>query len=328
MVLVTLLWSTAGVVTRQLERAEGLEVTFLRSGFNALALVLILSAWRGPRHLWRSLCAADLALWLSGLCWATMFTAFMLALSLTSVANVLVTMAVAPLLTALGARVWLGFRLSTVTWVALGLAGLGIAIMFGGELGQGSRRDVSGMLVALGVPLASATNWLILQRFAFAARPKRSAVQPATGRPKGADDQPDAAPQRDFLPAVLIGALLSTLVSLPLAWPIEAAPRDVAWLAALGCFQLALPCLLMVSLARTLPGPELALLALLEVLFGVLLVWWIAGEAPRPAALWGGALVLVALLGNELLGLWHSRLPAGAQPANASNLPPRGEPAP
>jgi drug/metabolite transporter (DMT)-like permease len=320
MVLVTLLWSTAGVVTRQLERAEGLEITCLRSGFNALALVVILALLRGPRALWKSLRQADLALWLSGLCWGTMFTAFMLALSLTSVANVLVTMAVAPLLTALGARLWLGFRLSAVTWAALGLAAVGIAIMFGGELGQGSRRDVIGMLVALGVPLASATNWLILQRFAFAKRP---AAEPRSSAADG-HAEPGNSPARDFLPAVLIGALVSTLISLPLAWPIEAAPRDVAWLAALGCFQLALPCLLMVVLARTLPGPELALLSLLEVLFGVLLVWWIAGEAPQPAALWGGSLVLIALVGNELLGLWRVRVQSPANPTgqpSARSLP-------
>jgi hypothetical protein len=40
-----------------------------------------------------------------------MFTAFMLALTLTSVANVLVTMAVGPFLTALIARVFIGHRI-------------------------------------------------------------------------------------------------------------------------------------------------------------------------------------------------------------------------
>jgi hypothetical protein len=39
MVLVTLMWSTAGVVTRHLEAARSFEVTFWRSAFNALALV-------------------------------------------------------------------------------------------------------------------------------------------------------------------------------------------------------------------------------------------------------------------------------------------------
>ncbi len=39
MVLATLLWSIAGVVTRHLEAARSFEVTFWRSLFNALALL-------------------------------------------------------------------------------------------------------------------------------------------------------------------------------------------------------------------------------------------------------------------------------------------------
>jgi len=40
MVLVTLLWSTAGVVSRHLEVATGFEINFWRSGFNALTLAV------------------------------------------------------------------------------------------------------------------------------------------------------------------------------------------------------------------------------------------------------------------------------------------------
>ena len=42
MILVTLMWSIAGVVSRQLETARGFEMTFWRSAFNALALVVLL----------------------------------------------------------------------------------------------------------------------------------------------------------------------------------------------------------------------------------------------------------------------------------------------
>ena len=47
MVLVTLLWSIAGVVTRHLDAAQSFEVTFWRSFFNALAMTLILTVLRG-----------------------------------------------------------------------------------------------------------------------------------------------------------------------------------------------------------------------------------------------------------------------------------------
>src|SRR5687767_1995629 len=94
LVACSLMWSIAGVVSRHFQAAQGFEVTFWRSAFNALALVVLLSAWRGPAALWRDLRGGGRALWLSGLCWATMYTAFMMALSFTTVANVLVTMSI------------------------------------------------------------------------------------------------------------------------------------------------------------------------------------------------------------------------------------------
>jgi len=47
MVLVTAMWSIAGVVTRHLDQARGFEVTFWRSAFTALGLMVILTAWKG-----------------------------------------------------------------------------------------------------------------------------------------------------------------------------------------------------------------------------------------------------------------------------------------
>ena len=64
-----------------------------------------------------------------------------------------------------------------------------------------------------------------------------------------------------MLPAVMLGALLSALAMLPLAWPLQASNHDIGLLALLGVVQLAIPCLLVVRLARELPAPEIALLA-------------------------------------------------------------------
>ena len=58
--------------------------------------------------------------------------------------------------------------------------------------------------------------------------------------------------------------------------------------------------------ARSLKAPEVSLLALLEVIFGILLAWLGAGEAPGAEVLIGGTLVIGALFVNELLG-WRSR---------------------
>ena len=287
MIVVTLLWSSAGVVTRQLEAARSFEVTFWRSGFNALFLAAILAFQRGTALL-SQLRSAPRAVWVSGLAWSVMFTAFMVALTLTSIANVLVTMALGPLLTALFARVFLHHKLPARTWIAIIVGSAGIAWMFGHEFRGGE--GMLGILVALGVPIAAATNWTVLQH--------------AAGQDDAEPDEP--APVNDMPLAVLIGAAISALFALPLAWPMQAGAHDLTLLAGLGLFQLAVPCLLVVQVTRVLAGPEVALLGLLEVIFGVLWAWLLAGENPSSATIVGGLLVLAALIGNELLAWRHN----------------------
>ena len=278
MVVVTLMWSIAGVVTRQLEAAHSFEVTFWRSAFTVLALAVLLPAVRGPAVVLRSLREGGRVLWVSGLCWSVMFTAFMVAITLTDVANVLVTMALAPLLTALFARTFLGHRLAARTWAAIVVAGIGIAWMYAREVSGADPRHLLGTAVALAVPLAAAINWVLIQHSRQAA-------------------------DVDLLPAVFIGAAVSAAVTLPLSLPFVASAHDLALLALLGVVQLAVPCLMSVAAARHLSAPEASLLALLEVLFGVAWVWLGAGEAPSVHVLGGGALVLLALASNEFMAL-------------------------
>lgn len=279
MLLVTLMWSMAGVVTRQLESARSFEVTFWRSLFTVLSLLLLLPFFQG-RVVFSRIRHGGPALWVSGVCWGVMFTAFMVALTLTSVANVLVTLAISPFVTALLARVFIGQRIPARTWLAIALAGVGISWMYGGQMDLS--RQLGGTLVALLVPLAAASNWTLVQYSRLHGQ------------------------KIDMVPAVLVGAALSALVTLPLSLPFSASPHDMALLAFLGLFQLAIPCVLSVLCAGVLKAPEVALLALLEVIFGILLAWFGANEVPGASVLAGGTLVIAALLINELIG-WRQK---------------------
>jgi drug/metabolite transporter (DMT)-like permease len=221
-----------------------------------------------------------------------MFTAFMIALTLTTVANVLIVLAVGPLITALFARVFLHHQLPARTWAAIALGGGGIAWMFGQETASGV--SLIGSLVAVFVPCASAVNYTLLQ----------SIAQPRADAGKRSPD---------MLPTILVGALISAGLTLPLAWPLQASPHDIALLALLGVVQLAIPCLLLVRVSRELPAAEIALLGLLEILFGVLWAWLGAAEQPSPATLTGGGLVIAALIFNEALALRQKRVTLAAE---------------
>ena len=278
MVAVALMWSTAGVITRHLESARSFEITFWRSAFTALSLLVILPIFQG-RQVFHKIRQGNAAFWVSGVCWSVMFTAFMVALTLTSVANVLVTMAIGPLLTALVARIFIGHRIPVRTWLAIVVAGAGIVYMYGAQVADAS---LLATLVTLCVPLAGAVNWTVTQH------------SHAQGR------------DVDLVPAVLVGAVISAALTLPLAFPFRATAHDLSLLAFLGLGQLAIPCVLSVICARVLKAPEISLLALLEVIFGILLAWVGAHEVPSASVLIGGGVVIGALVINELIG-WRSR---------------------
>jgi drug/metabolite transporter (DMT)-like permease len=270
MLLAPLLWSSAGVVTRHIERAEAFEQVFWRSLFAfafvaaSLALLKRITPFKAIRNAgWPGL--------FSGAMWAVMFTAFVVALSLTTTANTLVTMSISPLLTVLFARIALSDPLPLRTWVAAGVAAAGIVWMFSSSMEDSGH--VAGMLVAFFVPVAAALNVVVLRA---------------------------SAAKVDLIPAVMLGGALSCLIALPLALPFSASAKDVLLLALLGVFQLGLPCMLLVLASRALLAPELALLGLLEVVLGPLWAWLGAGEVPARATLFGGAVVLGALAGNEL----------------------------
>lgn len=278
MIACTMMWSIAGVVTRHLEQAKSFEVTFWRSFFTLVSLLIILPMIHG-KSLLSKFKRGGWYLWISGVCWSVMFTAFMTALTMTSVANVLITLSLGPMLTALFARILIGHKLPIRTSIAIFVASLGIAYMYAAQINLNDMKQLTGMLVALGVPIAAAVNWTLVQH----------------SQMQGHDV--------DLVPAVMVGALLSSLVTFPLSMPFQATGHDVTLLAMLGLVQLAIPCALAVVCARYLKAPEVSLLALLEIIFGIALAWLGANEKPGSAVLLGGSLVLGALVVNEWLGM-------------------------
>ncbi|WP_297913945.1 DMT family transporter [Thiomonas sp.] len=282
MVLCTLLWSIAGVITRHLHGHDGSALVFWRSGFAALTLLLVLGARLGPVTLARqSLAPAGggaALLWLSGFCWAVMYTAFMIALSLTTVAQTLVAVSLGPLFAALMGLLFLGTPVRARTWGAIVTAMLGMAWMFWNNLhASAGPREVAGLLIGLLVPVAAAANWVAL-RHAGARLPMQLAPMLGAG-----------------LSAASMGLFAGGHLAVD--------GHDLGWLAVLGVFQLALPGAFAVWAAQRLAPAEVALLGLLEVIFGTLWAWLGASEVPSASTLLGGGLILAALVGNELLSM-------------------------
>jgi drug/metabolite transporter (DMT)-like permease len=215
--------------------------------------------------------------------WAVMFTCFMFSLSLTTVANVLITQSLAPVFTALLAGLVLRRPVAGRTWLAIFVAAAGICLMYVFDVSSLEGRHALGVLVALGIPVAGAINWILLQR---------------------------AGTSMDLTSSVLLGAVLSAALTLPMAWPLGVSLHDLGLLAVLGVFQLGIPCILVMRAAARLAAAKTSLLALLEVVFGIVLTWLFGGETPGWATVAGGLAVLAALVYNEV---GQPRRPAAAQ---------------
>jgi drug/metabolite transporter (DMT)-like permease len=136
-------------------------------------------------------------------------------------------MSTGPFFAAIFGSLFLGERVPLRTWLAIGVALGGATLMFADGLDAG--RTV-GNLLALGVAVVFALNVVVMRRM-------RATV--------------------DMVPAVMIAGLISIVVALPFALPLELSGRDLAVLAPMGCIQLGLGCLLMTRATRTLAAGEI-----------------------------------------------------------------------
>lgn len=281
MIGATVCWASAGVLVRTLALKDAWEITFWRSFFMALFLFGVLAV-QYRDDLWARIRATGRGGVVSGMLWAIMYVCFIVALSLTTVANTLIVCSISPFMAALFGRIFLHEHVPVRTWVAMSVAVTGIVLMFVEGVGS---EGWSGILLALVIPVAFGMNVVLNRRMHTRV---------------------------DMVPTVFISGVFSCLMTIPFAWPLEAGTGDLPNLVALGVVQLGLGCLLMVIAARHLRAAEVGLLAELETVLGVASTWALVGEAPSRMALIGGVAVIVALAGDTLLGLSRSRSTAAA----------------
>ena len=276
-----LCWSTAGLIVRGVD-AGPWEITFWRSAFMTLAMVPILLMRRD--QVIADIRAAGWSMVVSGALLAATFILFILALSHTTVANALFVMACAPLLTAVIGRVFFGEPVAAHTWGAIAAAACGVALMVCNRVeAAGVPGAVRGPLVRLFVP----TN-------------------------------PNSAGHNrriSMLPGVFLAGLFSSIVAVPFALPPTAGGVEIGLLAFLGVVQLGLGLVLFTIGTRTVPAAQAVVIGLLEIVLGPFWVWLAFGEQPAAIALFGGVIVVAAVIGNAGFGVAAARRAAAGTPA-------------
>ena len=207
---------------------------------------------------------------------ASTVPAFVLAITNTSVANVVFIFASMPIFATFFGRLLLGEPVrARMVWTMLVVAA-GLAII---AYGSGSHATASwkGDLWALYISVAYALALTVLRQL------KHVSMIPA-------------------IPVAFIGVALVIWV---FADPVPAFQIQWPLFVGHGVFIGAATCLLAVG-PRYISGAEVALLILLESVLAPLLVWAVVGEHPGHRALVGGAVVISALLVSNLVALRRS----------------------
>ena len=274
----TLFTSTAGIILRLVEQADGWQVLFYRS----VSFVAVLLAYIVLRQRRRTLQAFRAVGWpglATAVALATAFSAFVLALLETTVANVLFITGTSPFFAALFAWLVLREPVRWAVWLAMAAAFCGIAITVAGGLARGS---VTGNLLALLCCLCFA--------MALVAMRRGKAV--------------------DMLPAVCLAGVLVALLSALFVDSFAVTAHDLALAVTLGVVQLGFQYILVTAGSRHVPAAEIALIGRIVIVLGPLWVWLGVGEVPSQTTLIGGAIVLAAVIGQAA---WTLRPGAGTR---------------
>ena len=262
--LAAVVWSTAGVLQRQLSVGVATQVGG-RALFAALAVAAYVTVAERGRvvEACRSVGGAGVGF---AVCLAVASGAFIVALNHASVAQVLFIQAISPVLAALLARGLLGERLSVRTVVAMAGALVGVTVMVGSPGGGSALGDGLSVLMAVSFAVA----------IVIARHRRDVSMAPATGL------------------AQLM--LVAAAAPVALAGGVRLGVPDALWLALFGAGQIGLGLILLTIGARLIPAAQVALISLLEVVLGPLWVWLAVGERPAVATVIGGAIVVAAVV--------------------------------
>jgi len=256
-----LLFASSGLFAKAVP-ADAWTVIFWRALFAAAFLALFLRLLEGPgAAIWR----LDRVGFVVAVISTIASAAFIAAFKNTTVANVTLIYASAPFAAAMIAWLWIGERPGSSSLIAAAVALGGVAITMGGLWGHPALGDAFALVMTLLMSLI-----VVIYR-----------VYPGT---------PTIGPM-----------MVSSLLSLPLAAvfidPFTVTGPQLLVLAAFGlCFSAASVALL--AGAKRLRSAETALLSISETPLAPILAWLVLAELPSGHALFGGAMILAAVL-------WH-----------------------
>jgi len=206
---------------------------------------------------------------IGGIAMAIGFTAYVFAMSKTTVANVLFIISTQTIWLALFGYLFLREKISFKTFLSIVLAMIGVSVMIGDSLNVGS---LHGNLFALFVPINFAFLVLLIRKYS----------------------------NLDLIPALFYGGLIITIVAFFKSETILISKHNLLIGFLLGTFQHAFGFICIVIAARSTPAVVVGLLMLTETLLGPFWVWIFLNEIPPLSVFIGGSIIILAVIFKSL----------------------------
>ncbi len=256
--------SWGGFIVRSFEQATVWEILFLRSFFFLFALLFFLIGIYKKNTL-KIIKESGLPGILGGFVMSFSFVAFVVAMSNTTVANVVFIISTQTMFLAILGYFYLKEKVSLISSVSIFLAMSGIAIMVGDSITSGS---FFGNLVALAIPINFSILVMIIRKNT----------------------------NLDMVPAIFYSGIFSLVYGFFLAESFEFTRHDILMGFLLGVPQLALGFICITIGSRTTTSATVGLLMLTETLCAPLWVWIFLSEIPPLSVFIGGAVIILAII--------------------------------
>ena len=256
--------SWGGFIIRSFEDASVWQILFLRSFFFLIALTAFLLATYKKDTL-NIIKKSGFPGLLGGFVLSFSFVAFVVAMSNTTVANVVFIISTQTMFLAIFGYLYLKEKVSLIGLASIFLAMSGIVIMVGDSISSGS---LFGNIVALAIPINFAILVMIIR--------KNTKV--------------------DMVPAIFYSGIFSLIYGFFLAESFEFTNHDLWMGFLLGVPQLAVSFICITIGSRTVESATVGLLMLMETLCAPLWVWLFLNEIPPISVFLGGAVIILAIV--------------------------------
>ena len=256
--------SWGGFIIRSFEEASIWQILFLRSFFFLLALIAFLFVTY-KKNTFNIIKESGLPGLLGGFVLSFSFVAFVVAMSNTTVANVVFIISTQTMFLAIFGYFYLKEKVSLIGLISIFLAMSGIIIMVGDSISGGS---LFGNIVALAIPINFAILVMIIR--------KNTKV--------------------DMVPAIFYSGIFSLIYGFFLAESFEFTKHDLWMGFLLGVPQLAVSFICITIGSRTVESATVGLLMLMETLCAPLWVWLFLNEIPPISVFIGGAVIISAII--------------------------------